>query len=444
MQKLHLTPLTGEPKKTFKISVPGSKSYSNRALLAAALAKGTTVLTNLLLSDDTKVMIQALKDLGVKVTQKGTTVTVKGSGGKFKKPKGKLFFGNAGTAIRFMTSALALQDFECVITGNPRMKNRPIRDLVNALRDGGAEIEYLGTEGYPPLLMKGGFKGGKIKVPGEVSSQFVSSLLLISPYTKELTDIVVDGVLASKPYVDMTIQVMKAFGATKGKRNGYKRFIIKNKVQYKGTKYEIEADASSASYFFALGALHGTEVTVKNAKYRSAQGDIKFVNLLEKAGCKVKKSDDMGITVQGPGLNKDGYPALKAIGDIDMNTMPDVALTMAIVAAFSTGKTRLLNIPNLRVKECDRILAMTQELNKVNCKARQMADGIEIKGHPHKYKGAEIETYDDHRIAMCFGVLGTLTQDVTILDPDCVSKTYPTFWKDLTKFGIKTELKEDL
>jgi len=432
MKKFEISPLNLETKKKHKVRVPGSKSYTNRALLAAAMAKGTSVLTNVLFSDDTEVMIAALKELGVKITKKDNVLTIKGSGGKFKKPKGKLFFGNAGTAIRFMTSALAIQDFECVITGNPRMKNRPIRDLVNALRTGGAEIEYLGTEGYPPLLMKGGFKGGRIKVPGSVSSQFVSSLLLISPYTEKLTDIVVDGVLASKPYVDMTIQVMKSFGATKGKRTGYQRFIIKNKTSYKGTEYEIEADASSASYFFALAALHGTEIEVTNAKYKSAQGDIKFVNLLDKAGCKVTKDEKMGISVKGP-------EKLKSIGNVDMNTMPDVALTMAIVSAFSIGKTRLTNIPNLRVKESDRILAMTQELNKVNCKARQMPDGIEVKGHPHKYHGAEIETYDDHRIAMCFGVLGTIVPGIQILDPDCVSKTYPNFWKDLGKLGITTQ-----
>lgn len=437
MKKLEIIP-TKEPKKSWKISVPGSKSYTNRALLTAALAKGTSTLTNVLKSDDTKVMIQALKDLGVTITQKGTTVKVKGVNGKFKKPKNKLYFENAGTAIRFMVSALAIQNFECVVTGNPRMKNRPIRHLVEALRQGGADIEYLGTEGFPPLLIKGGFKGGKIKTPGDVSSQYISSLLLISPYTKERTSITVNGVLASKPYVDMTIQVMRIFGVSKGKRIGYKKFIIDNKTKYQAAKYEVEADASSASYFFALAAIHGTKITVKNAKYRSAQGDIKFVKLLKKAGCKVTIGKDIGITVQGPEDGKE----LEALGDIDMNTMPDVALTMAIVAAFSKKKTRLMNIPNLRVKECDRILAMTRELNKVNCKARQMAEGIEVKSHPHKYKGAEIDTYDDHRIAMCFGVLGTKVPGIVICDPDCVSKTYPHFWEDMKKFGVEIKIKD--
>ncbi|MDP4008615.1 MAG: 3-phosphoshikimate 1-carboxyvinyltransferase [Candidatus Peregrinibacteria bacterium] len=440
MEKLQMHPIDkNKIPKHFEIAVPGSKSYANRALLTAALACGKSVLTNMLISDDTEVMIQALKELGIKIIQKGTTITVHGGCGKFKKPNGKLYFENAGTAIRFMAAALAMQDFECIITGNPRMKNRPIKDLVNALRSGGAKIEYLGTEDYPPLLIKGGFKGGKIKVPGEISSQFVSSLLLISPYTEKLTDVMIEGVLASKPYVDMTLKVMKDFGVSQGKRNGYQRFIINNKATYHGTNYEIEADASSASYFFALAALHGTEVTVTNAKYKSAQGDIKLVNLLEKSGCQIKKGETQGITVKGPEKLDD----LKSIGDINMNTMPDVALTMAIVATFSKGRTRLKNIPNLRVKESDRILAMTQELNKVNCKARQMLDGIEVKGHPHKYHGAEIETYDDHRIAMCFGILGTVVPGITILNPDCVSKTYPDFWKDLEKFNVKTELIKD-
>lgn len=433
MEKLKIHPVDKKKlAQSFEIAVPGSKSYANRALLTAALADGKSVLTNMLISDDTEVMIEALKDLGVKIKQKGTTVEIHGSGGRFKKPERKLYFENAGTAIRFMAAALAIQDFECWITGNPRMKNRPIKDLVDALRSGGAHIEYMGTEGYPPLLIKGGFKGGKIKVHGDISSQFVSSLLLVSPYTKEPTDIVIEGVLASKPYVDMTLKVMKDFGVSKGRRAGYQRFIIENKAKYHGRKYEIEADASSASYFFALGALHGTEVTVTNAKYKSEQGDIKFVNLLEKAGCHVKKDGDIGITVKGPEKLDD----LKSIGDIDMNTMPDVALTMAIVAAFSKGRTRMKNIPNLRVKESDRILAMTQELNKINCKARQMLEGIEVKGHPHKYHGAEIETYDDHRIAMCFGILGTLIPGIIILEPGCVSKTYPNFWNDLKKIGI--------
>jgi len=437
VEKLKIYPVDKKNLKgRLEIAVPGSKSYANRALLTAALAEGKSVLTNMLISDDTAVMIQALKDLGIKIKQDGTTLQIHGGGGKFKMPKGKLYFENAGTAIRFMAAALAMQDFESIITGNPRMKNRPIKDLVDALRSGGAEIEYLGTEGYPPLLLKGGFKGGKIKVPGTISSQFVSSLLLISPYTKELTEIVIEGVLTSKPYVDMTLKVMKDFGVSKGKRAGYQRFIIDNKTHYKGTKYEIEADASSASYFFALGALHGIEVTVTNSKYHSAQGDIKLVNLLEKSGCHVNKDAKIGISVKGP----EKLDNLKSIGDIDMNTMPDVALTMAIVAAFSKGRTRLKNIPNLRVKESDRILAMTQELMKVNCKARQMAEGIEVKGHPHKYHGAEIETYDDHRIAMCFGVFGTVIPGITILNPGCVSKTYPNFWKDLKKIGVETEI----
>lgn len=430
-----------DKKKTFKIAVPGSKSYTNRALLIASLAKGESVLTNVLHSDDTKVMIDALRELGVKITEEGTTLRIKGCNGKFKKPKKELYFGNAGTGVRFMASTLAIQNFECTITGNPRMLNRPIKGLVDALRQGGAEIEYLGTEGFPPLRIKGGFEGGKIQIPGNTSSQYVSSLLLISPYTKKPTDIVVGKNLVSKPYVDMTIEIMRAFNVTKGKRLKYQRFIISNKTSYRGTTYNIDADASSASYFFALGALHGTAVTITNAKYNSAQGDIKFVDLLKKAGCEVKIDKKEGITVKGPEKKDAEGRMLKSLGNVDMNAMPDVALTMAIISVFSKGKTRLKNIPNLRVKECDRILAMTSGLNRINCKARQMADGMEIKGHPHKCHGAEIETYDDHRVAMCFGVLGTLIPEIVILEPECVSKTYPNFWKDLKKFGVKTEKK---
>ncbi len=435
MKKLKIQPLRlkkADKEKTFRVSVPGSKSYTNRALLTAALAKGKSKLTNVLFSDDTEVMITALKKLGVKISRKGSTLIVKGCNGKFKKPKGELYFGNAGTAIRFMAAALAIQDFECKITGSPRMKNRPIRPLVDALRQGGAKIEYLGTEGFPPIKIKGGFKGGRINVTGETSSQFISSLLLTSPYTQKLTDIVVKGHVASKPYIDVTIQVMRSFGVTKGKRVGYRRFVIKNGTSYNAIEYEIEADASSASYFFAFAAIHGIKIKVKNAKYTSAQGDIKLVNLLQKAGCKVTKKD-IGITVKGP----EGKP--KALGNVDMNSMPDVALTMAIVAAFSEGRTRLMNIPNLRVKECDRILAITSELIKINCKARQMAEGIEVKGHSHKYRGAEIDTYDDHRIAMCFGIVGTKVPGIIIRDPDCVSKTYPNFWKDLEKLGVQVK-----
>ncbi len=412
------------------IIVPGSKSFTNRALLAAALAQGKSTLHHVLISDDTKVMIEALKALGVKIVEKGDVLEVYGCKGVFKKPSKELYFENAGTAIRFMTGILALQKFESIVTGNARMKNRPIKDLVDALRQGGANIEYLGTEGYPPLLIKGGYKGGKVTIKGKESSQYVSSLLLASPYTAKPTDITIEDALASKPYIDMTLQTMKAFGVSKGSRSGYKRFIIANKTMYKSTDYHVEADASSASYFFALAALHHTAIRVANATYPSMQGDIKFIDLLAKAGCKVKVEKGKGVLVECP-------EKLKLIGAIDMNTMPDVALTMAVIAAFTEGKTRLLNIPNLRVKECDRILAMTNELNKINCKARQMAAGIEIKGHPHKYHGAEIETYDDHRIAMCFALIGTVVPGIIIKDPECVSKTYPHFWDDLKAIGVK-------
>ncbi len=405
------------------IEAPASKSYTNRALIVAALAKGTSVIKNPLLSDDTKYMIDALKQFGIKIDEKKTSLVVHGSNGILKVPKGKIFAGNAGTTMRFITVFAALSPGTSVITGDTRMQQRPIRDLLDALSKIGVKTES--NDGNPPVKIYGNsFTGGKISIKGSVSSQYLSAILMCAPYAKKPVTISVAGNLASKPYVDITIDVMKKFGINIENFN-YKKFTIKNNKRYKSKSYVIEGDASSASYFFSAAAIAKGKVMVKNINPNSKQGDIKFVGILKKMGCGVRTGKNF-IEITGH--------SLKSI-DADMNEMPDIVPTLAVASLFADGTTMIRNVPNLRVKETDRLKALAFELRKIGANVEEMHDGLKIKRR--RLQKAIIETYNDHRMAMSFATAGLAISGIRIKNPKCVSKSFPNFWKKFSQLYEK-------
>lgn len=432
MQKTLINP---NKLKTCVIKIPGSKSYTNRALVIAALAQGKTTLINPLFSDDTKYTIDALKKLGIKIEQtKDNNLEIHGKGGDFFDPKEVLFLGNAGTGIRFLTALLTLAPFKSKITGNIRMQKRPIKDLIDGLKQLGAKIESVNNNGCPPVRVKSAtLKGGTIEISGKVSSQFLSAILIIAPYARNDVKIIITDELVSKPYIDMTLGVMKEFGVNVENRK-YKEFRIRSGQKYSAKEYKIEGDASSATYFFALSALHNTPLHIQNVPHSTLQADIHFLDILEKMGCEIVKSNkEITVNVR----NK-----LKVLGEIDLNHMPDAAMTVAIMAAFTKGKTIIKNIENLRVKETDRIAALVKELKKIGVECKELRDGIEINGEPSRLHGdILISTYNDHRMAMCFSVVATKINNIQILDPDCTSKTYPDFFEDLAKTGLEIKKK---
>ncbi|ENZ1787137.1 3-phosphoshikimate 1-carboxyvinyltransferase, partial [Salmonella enterica] len=422
MESLTLQPIA---RVDGAINLPGSKSVSNRALLLAALACGKTVLTNLLDSDDVRHMLNALSALGINYTLSAdrTRCDITGNGGPLRAPGAlELFLGNAGTAMRPLAAALCLGQNEIVLTGEPRMKERPIGHLVDALRQGGANIDYLEQENYPPLRLRGGFTGGDIEVDGSVSSQFLTALLMTAPLAPEDTIIRVKGELVSKPYIDITLNLMKTFGVEIANHH-YQQFVVKGGQQYHSPgRYLVEGDASSASYFLAAGAIKGGTVKVTGIGRKSMQGDIRFADVLEKMGATITWGDDFIACTRGE---------LHAI-DMDMNHIPDAAMTIATTALFAKGTTTLRNIYNWRVKETDRLFAMATELRKVGAEVEEGRDYIRITP-PAKLHHADIGTYNDHRMAMCFSLVALSDTPVTILDPQCTAKTFPDYFEQLAR-----------
>lgn len=409
------------------VNLPGSKSVSNRALLLAALAKGTTRLTNLLDSDDVRHMLNALQALGVHFTLSAdrTVCEVEGQGGALQAEGAlELFLGNAGTAMRPLAAALCLGSNDIVLTGEPRMKERPIGHLVDALRQGGADVEYLEQEDYPPLRLKGGFRGGEVSVDGSVSSQFLTALLMTAPLAENDTCIVIKGDLVSKPYIDITLNLMATFGVNV-ENEDYRAFHIRGQQQYQSPgDYLVEGDASSASYFLAAAAIKGGTVKVTGIGRNSMQGDIRFADVLEKMGASVEWGDDFIACTRGE---------LNAI-DLDMNHIPDAAMTIATAALFAKGTTVMRNIYNWRVKETDRLAAMAIELRKVGAEVEEGHDFIRITP-PAQIEFAEIGTYNDHRMAMCFSLVALSSTPVTILDPKCTAKTFPDYFEQLARIS---------
>ncbi|EAM1042698.1 3-phosphoshikimate 1-carboxyvinyltransferase [Salmonella enterica] len=424
MESLTLQPIA---RVDGAINLPGSKSVSNRALLLAALACGKTVLTNLLDSDDVRHMLNALSALGINYTLSAdrTRCDITGNGGALRAPGAlELFLGNAGTAMRPLAAALCLGQNEIVLTGEPRMKERPIGHLVDSLRQGGANIDYLEQENYPPLRLRGGFIGGEIEVDGSVSSQFLTALLMTAPLAPEDTTIRVKGELVSKPYIDITLNLMKSFGVEIANHH-YQQFVVKGGQQYHSPgRYLVEGDASSASYFLAAGAIKGGTVKVTGIGRKSMQGDIRFADVLEKMGATITWGDDFIACTRGE---------LHAI-DMDMNHIPDAAMTIATTALFAKGTTTLRNIYNWRVKETDRLFAMATELRKVGAEVEEGHDYIRITP-PAKLQHADIGTYKDHRMAMCFSLVALSDTPVTILDPKCTAKTFPDYFEQLARMS---------
>ena len=407
------------------VNLPGSKSVSNRALLLAALARGTTRLTNLLDSDDIRHMLNALKTLGVsyELSADKTECTVHGLGRAFSSSEPvNLFLGNAGTAMRPLCAALCLSNGEFTLTGEPRMEERPIAHLVDALRQAGAHVHYLKKDGYPPLTIEGkGLWGGEVVIDGSVSSQFLTAFLMAAPLASGDVRIRIRGELVSKPYIDITLHIMKQFGVTV-EHDNYQVFYVRGNQTYVSPgKFLVEGDASSASYFLAAGAIKG-KVRVTGIGKDSIQGDIRFADVLEKMGAKITWGDDF--------IEAENVGELQAV-DLDLNQIPDAAMTIATAALFAKGKTAIRNIYNWRVKETDRLSAMTTELRKVGAEVVEGHDFIEITPTV-ELKHAAIDTYNDHRIAMCFSLVALSDTPVTINDPGCTSKTFPDYF---TKFA---------
>ena len=404
------------------IEVPGSKSITQRALIAAALADGESTLLGPLESEDTRYTASALEQMGVTVKKDKDRWVVQGNGGRIATPEKEIFLGNNGTATRFLASVASLGAGTFQVSGDERMAERPILPLMQALQGWGVDIASMNNNGCPPLLIKAnGLSGGKTILPEGKSSQYLSSLLLVGPYARKEASLDVEGEILSLPYVIMTLAVMEAFGIRVEANDVLNSYTIPQGI-YNAREFAIEGDASNASYFYAAAAVTGGEVTVPNVPVPSLQGDAVFVALLARMGCQVNKTGE-GLTVSGP-------EELKGI-TIDMGDMPDVVPTLAVVASQAKGRTTIKNIAHLRIKECDRLHVMAVELAKMGARVQELEDTLIIEGKDPDtpMHGAEIETYNDHRIAMSFAVAGLAVPGVKILGEECVAKSFPDFWE---------------
>ena len=410
------------------VTLPGSKSISNRLLLLAALAEGKTEIHHLLASDDTRYMLDALRALGVAIDLKDAVCTVTGTAGRFTARKADLFLGNAGTAIRPLTAVLALTSGNYRLSGVARMHERPIGDLVAALQSLGADVRYAAKEGYPPLQIGPATidLSAPVHVRGDVSSQFLTALLLALPLAQQDCVVRVDGELVSRPYVEITLNLMGRFGVAVA-REGWREFRIAKSSRYRSPgRITVEGDASGASYFLAAGALGGGPVRVNGVGRDSIQGDVKFSDALVALGARIDMGDDW-IQARAPDRGR-----LDAF-DLDLNHIPDAAMTLAVVALFCKGTSKLRNIANWRVKETDRLAAMATELRKLGAVVKEGGDFLEITPPGRIRAGVNIDTYDDHRIAMCFSLAALAGVAVRINDPDCVAKTYPEYFEHFSR-----------
>ncbi len=411
------------------IEVPGSKSLTQRALIAAALAEGTSRLLGPLESEDTRYSSQALMQMGI-VMDKDQVWQVHGNGGLIQPSAEPIFLGNNGTATRFLTSVASLGHSSYLIDGDSRMHQRPIGPLMTALRGWGVDIAATRGTDCPPLAINGrGIAGGTTVLPEGKSSQYLSSLLLVAPYARKPAVLKVEGEVLSKPYVAMTLSVMDAFGIAVECAADFSSFTIPQGC-YRAREYQIEGDASNASYFWAAAAVTGGRVTVTNVPVPSLQGDAMLVPLLGRMGCEVTRTGN-GITLQGP-------PRLEGI-KVDMGDMPDVVPTLAVVAAFAEGQTVIDNIAHLRIKECDRLSAVVNELTKLGVEVEEHPSSMIIHGNGGKgLKGAVIETYEDHRMAMSLAVAGLRIPGVQISGEECVAKSFPDFWQRFALLAAKS------
>ena len=404
---------------------PGSKSITNRALICAALADGRSTLLGALDSDDTRVMIAGLQKLGIEIAASNhrTQLEVAGCGGKLPAATADIFVGNSGTTVRFLTALVSLGRGRFRLDGIPRMRQRPIRDMLDTLSQLGVAAESEHGTGAPPVVIQAkGLAGGRATIVGSVSSQFLSGLLMAAPYAADDVQLVVDGQLVSVPYVNMTMKVMNRFGV-QSESNPNGEFRVKCGQSYRGRPYDIEPDASAASYFWAAAAITGGNVTVQGLSRNSLQGDVRFCECLEQMGCKVTYTED-SVTVVGAEL----------VGiDVDMNDISDTVQTLSAVALYAKGPTHIRGVAHNRHKETDRIGDLTRELRKFGATVEELEDGLAIS--PGKLRPATIATYEDHRMAMSMALVGLKTPGVIIEDPGCTSKTYPDFFEDLAALG---------
>ena len=407
------------------VTIPGSKSYTNRVLPIAALARGKSTLRSALFSEDTEHMSDALRKLGVNVTadEAAERFDVEGCDGKIPATKAELFVGNSGTSARFLVSVAALGHGSYTIDGIPRMRERPVQELLDGLAQLGVKTRSVTGNGCPPVEVEGrGMPGGRTRMSGEISSQYFTSILLASPYAQRDVEIEVLGTLVSQPYLDMTLASMRDFGV-ESERDGYRWFKVRAGQHYTGRVYDVEPDATNATYFFAAAALTGGRVRVRNLSLESAQGDVHFAQVLEKMGCRVQSGKDY-IEVVGP-------ERLHGI-EVDLAGMSDTAQTLAAVAPFADSPTVIRGIGFIRSKETDRIAAVAKELRKLGVGVTEDADGVTIQP-ASRIRPAAVDTYDDHRMAMSFALIGLRAAGVTINDPGCVAKTFPNYFEKLAE-----------
>lgn len=405
------------------VRVPGSKSYTQRALVISALAEGKTFLRNPLFSEDTKYMMAALRLLGAEIVSSGEDIIVTGTAGKIANPGAGIYLGNNGTAMRFLAGMVSLGQGDFLLTGDRRLCERPMGPLLDALRVLGAESTCREKEGCPPVVIHAaGLNGGRLIFEGVESSQYVSSILISAPYASGDVRIELKGSVVSGPYIDMTVGVMKAFGAPVEGEVG-SGFRVKGRRCYESGRFLIEADASSASYFFLAAALCSGRVRVTHMNPRTLQGDIGFLRILENLGCAVSTGDSW-VEVVGKTLRSGEC-------SFDMKDMPDMVPTLAVLAAVREGRTVIRNVSHLRVKESNRLEALVSELRKVGVKAKETEDGMVVEGGSPG--GAEIETYNDHRVAMSFAMLGLVVRGIRIRNRECVRKSFSGFWEEMEK-----------
>lgn len=400
------------------IRIPGSKSITNRAILITSLARGISHLEGVLSSDDTQFMMSAWRKLGAEFRFRGDILEITGCDGRLLPCSTPIYVENAGTAARFLTAALTLGEGSYTLDGNERMRHRPILELIGALNDLGGDLKDTDGTGCPPVTIRAkGLTGGSVEISGEKSSQYISAIILAAAYAKKQTTIGISGNLVSRSYVDLTIDMMRSFGVHCDWLSE-NRLTIEPGQRYMARKYEIEGDASSASYFFGLAAITQGEIKVSGIRPDSSQGDLGLLGILEQMGCDVHWEEDGVVVVGKP---------LKAV-EVDMNSMSDVAPTLAVIALFAEGTTKILNVGNMRIKECDRIHALTTELRKLGARVDETETGLCVEGGG-AYRGTDLNTWDDHRMAMSLSLAGLKIPGVVIRNPGCVSKTFPTFFE---------------
>lgn len=401
------------------VRIPGSKSYTQRAMVIAALAEGESLLQDVLLSEDTRILAAALGEMGADIRTEGTQMRIRGNGGRLVPPSREIHLGNNGTAMRLLAGVASLDAGPVILTGTPRLQKRPLKPLLDALTALGAEARTEGGRGYPPVTIRGGrLRGAEVILRDIESSQYVSSLLIAAPFAAGETTIALTGRIPSLPYIALTVGAMGAFGV-EVVMDGNGRYVVQGGQRYRGRTYRIEADVSSASYFFLAAALLKGRVRVENINPRTEQGDIAFLTLLERLGCRVIRGEH-SVEITG-GEMPEGEMTF------DLGAMPDMVPTLAVLTALRPGRSIIRNVAHLRIKESDRLAAMVNELTKTGITAEEIPDGIAITGGSPR--GATIATYDDHRIAMSFAVLGLAVPGIKITGEECVGKSFPDFWE---------------